>query len=139
MTEIDIIEKIQEQKVDFVNFWFVDIFGELHSVGIPSYSLTEEHFKNGLEKLDASSIRGFKSVNRSDMILLPDTTTFKILPPDYDDNKRKNARIFVELCEISDSVHLRYNRDSRGIAAKRSEEHTSELQSPKDLVCRLLL
>ncbi|MDE1840541.1 MAG: type I glutamate--ammonia ligase [Thaumarchaeota archaeon] len=122
MSEINIIEKIQEQQVDFVDFWFVDIFGELHSVGIPSYSLTEDHFKNGLEKLDASSIRGFKSVNRSDMILLPDVTTFRILPPDYDDNKRKNARVFVELYEISDSAHQRYNRDSRVISTKATNE-----------------
>lgn len=122
MTEINIIEEIQEQQVDFVNFWFVDIFGELHSVGIPSYALTEEHFKSGLEKLDASSIRGFKSVNKSDMVLLPDSTTFKILPPDYDDDKRKNARIFVEICEIADSVQMQYNRDSRGIAKKTVNE-----------------
>src|SRR5579885_669793 len=122
MTESNIIKKLQEQEIDFVDFWFVDIFGELHSVGIPSYSLTEDHFKNGLEKLDASSIRGFKSVNRSDMVLLPDVTTFKILPPDYDDNKRKNARIFVDLYEVSDSSHVRYNRDSRGIAVKAVEE-----------------
>src|SRR5574338_843445 len=122
MTEINIIEKIQEQKVDFVNFWFVDIFGELHSVGIPSYSLTDDHFNNGLEKLDASSIRGFKSVNMSDMVLLPDVSTFKILPPDYDDSKRKNARIFVDLYEISDSAPVRYNKDSRGIASKAVEE-----------------
>src|SRR5574337_1698993 len=122
MTEINIIEKIQEQKVDFVNFWFVDIFGELHSVGIPSYSLTEEHFKNGLEKLDASSIIGFKSVNASDMVLLPDTSTFKILPPDYDDSKRKNARIFVNIYENSESGQASYNRDSRGIAVKAVKE-----------------
>lgn len=122
MAEINIIEKIQEQEVDFVDFWFVDIFGELHSVGIPSYSLTEDHFKNGLEKLDASSIRGFTSVNNSDMILLPDASTFKILPPDYDDNKRKNARIFVELCEIVDSIQMRYKRDSRVIATKAANE-----------------
>src|SRR5574337_1380484 len=122
MTENNIIKKIQENEIDFVDFWFVDIFGELHSVGIPSYSLTEDHFKHGLEKLDASSIRGFKSVNKSDMVLLPDSNTFKILPPDYDDNKRKNARIFVELYEISNSVQTRYNRDSRGIAKKAADE-----------------
>lgn len=122
MTEGNIIKQLEEQEIDFVDFWFVDIFGELHSVGIPSYSLTDDHFNNGLEKLDASSIRGFKSVNMSDMMLLPDVSTFKILPPDYDDSKRKNARIFVNLYEISDSTPMRYNKDSRGIASKAVEE-----------------
>ncbi len=118
MSESIIIKNLQEQEIDFVDFWFVDIFGELHSVGIPSYSLTEDHFNKGLEKLDASSIRGFKSVNMSDMVLLPDISTFKILPPDYDDDKRKNARIFVDLYEISNSTHVRYSKDSRRIVTK---------------------
>ena len=50
---------------------------------------------NGLEKLDASSIVGFKSVNNSDMILMPDPNSFKILPNDYDPGNRKNARIVL--------------------------------------------
>jgi glutamine synthetase len=120
-----IIESILNNKIDFVDFWFVDIFGELHSVGIPSYSLTEEHFTYGLEKLDASSIRGFKSVNKSDMLLVPDTSSFRLLPPDYDEGNRKNARMFVDLYESNASGLARYNRDSRGIAAKATSELAS--------------
>ncbi|HXV50615.1 MAG TPA: glutamine synthetase beta-grasp domain-containing protein, partial [Nitrosopumilaceae archaeon] len=43
--------------MDFVDFWFVDIFGELHRMAMPSYALNESSFIDGLEKLDASSIR----------------------------------------------------------------------------------
>lgn len=118
----NIIKKIHDDKIDFIDFWFVDIFGGLHSVGIPAYALTEEHFKNGLEKLDASSIRGFKSVNKSDMVMVPDTSTFRILPPDYDEGNRKNARMFVDLYEKNVSSHLRYNRDSRGIVSGAIKE-----------------
>ncbi len=122
----DIVKKIKEQQIDFVEFWFVDVFGELHSLGVPSYSLNEHNLRNGLDKLDSSSIRGFGSVNESDISLIPDTSTFKILPPDYDDtNNRKNARMFVNLYHSEsepDGTHRRYERDSRGICLKAAEE-----------------
>ena len=116
----------------FIDFWFVDIFGELHRMGMPSYAVDESSFTNGLEKLDASSILGFKSVNKSDMILKPDASTFRILPPEYDNGHRVNARIICDLYEGNTTAESRYNRDSRGIAQKaagRLEEfgvtHTS--------------
>jgi len=67
-----VLQTIEDEKISFIDFWFVDIFGELHNVGMPSYAVDETSFVNGLEKLDASSIVGFKSVNNSDMILMPD-------------------------------------------------------------------
>ena len=118
----NIIQKIKDEKVSFIDFWFVDIFGELHRMGMPAYSLQEEDFKNGLDKLDASSIRGFKAINQSDMLLFPDTSTFRILPPDYDQGRRKNARMFVDIYELSDSSPKRYNRDSRSITEKAAKE-----------------
>ncbi len=117
-----VIQTIKNENVVFIDFWFVDIFGELHAMGMPSYTITEERINNGLEKLDASSIRGFKSVNKSDMILKPDPTTFKILPPDYDEGQRRNARIFCDIYEGNTTDEIRYNRDSRGIAQKASKE-----------------
>ncbi|GKS67869.1 type I glutamate--ammonia ligase [Nitrosarchaeum sp.] len=116
-----IIEKIKEENISFVDFWFVDVFGELHCMGMPSYSLSENDFSEGLEKLDASSILGFKSVNNSDMIMKPDPSTFRILPPDYDPT-RKNARIFCDLYEGNRVEEIRFNRDSRGITAKAKEK-----------------
>ena len=113
-----ILRTIQEEKVAFIDFWFVDIFGELHSMGMPSYAIDDSSFKNGLEKLDGSSILGFKAVNKSDMILMPDPESFKILPKDYDTSNRKNARIF---CDLYDGG-TRYNRDSRGITYKANNE-----------------
>jgi len=118
-----VIQKIKNENISFIDFWFVDIFGELRSLGMPGYAISEDNIKNGLEKLDASSIRGFKSVNQSDMILKPDVSTFRILPPDYDDNvNRKNARIFCDLYEGNTLEETRYNRDSRGIAQKASQQ-----------------
>lgn len=116
------LHTLENENVSFIDFWFVDIFGELHSVGMPRYAIDKNSFVNGLEKLDASSIVGFKSVNHSDMILLPDPTSFKILPGDYDPGNRKNARIFCDLYDGNTNKESRYNRDSRGIARKASEK-----------------
>ena len=113
-----VLQTIQDENVTFLDFWFVDIFGELHRMGMPSYAISENSFNDGLEKLDASSIVGFKSVNNSDMILKPDPTTFRILPPEYDSPQRKNARIICDLYEGSTKDESRYNKDSRGITQK---------------------
>ncbi|MBS1267579.1 MAG: Glutamine synthetase [Nitrosopumilus sp.] len=117
-----VLQIMQDEKISFIDLWFVDIFGELHNVGMPSYAIDKDSFVNGLEKLDASSITGFKSVNNSDMILMPDPSSFKILPNDYDPGNRKNARIFCDLYDGSTRKESRYNRDSRGIAFKASEK-----------------
>ena len=93
MNADQVLQTMQDENISFIDLWFVDIFGELHNVGMPSYAIDKDSFVNGLEKLDASSITGFKSVNNSDMILMPDPNSFKILPNDYDPGNRKNARI----------------------------------------------
>ena len=112
------LEVIEREKVTFIDFWFVDIFGELHRVGMPSYAIDGSSFRHGLEKLDASSIVGFKPVHHSDMILKPDPETLRILPPDYDNGQRRNARMICDLYESNTLSKSRYNRDSRGIAQK---------------------
>ena len=117
-----VLQIINDESISFIDFWFVDIFGELHNVGMPSYAIDENSFVNGLEKLDASSITGFKSVNNSDMILMPDPNSFKILPNDYDPGHRKNARIFCDLYDGSTRKESRYTRDSRGIAHKAADK-----------------
>ncbi len=122
MDSKQVLQTIQDENISFIDFWFVDIFGELHNVGMPSYAIEENSFVNGLEKLDASSIVGFKSVNNSDMILMPDPNSFKILPNDYDPGHRKNARIFCDLYDGSTKKESRYSRDSRGIAHKAAEK-----------------
>jgi len=117
-----VLQTIKDENISFLNFWFVDIFGELHRLGMPSYAVDKQSFENGLEKLDASSIVGFKSVNNSDMILKPDPKSFRILPNDYDQGNRKNGVLFCDLYEGNTVKEVRYNRDSRGIAHKASEQ-----------------
>ena len=122
MNADQVLQTLQDEDISYVNLWFVDIFGELHRLGMPSYAIDKQSFENGLEKLDASSIVGFKSVNNSDMILKPDPKSFRILPSDYDPGNRKNCILFCDLYEGNTTEETRYNRDSRGIAHKASEQ-----------------
>ena len=122
MNADQVLQALQDEDISYVNLWFVDIFGELHRLGMPSYAIDKQSFENGLEKLDASSIVGFKSVNNSDMILKPDPKSFRILPSDYDPGNRKNCILFCDLYEGNTAEETRYNRDSRGIAFKASQQ-----------------
>jgi len=73
-----ILKITKEQDVKFINLWFTDILGFLKSVAI-----TVEELEGALERglgFDGSSIQGFARIDESDMIALPDPTTFQILP-----------------------------------------------------------
>src|SRR5574338_476442 len=117
----NILSTIHE-KFDYVEFWFVDIFGELHTLSVPSYSLNGEHFSKGIQKLDASSIRGFRSIDDSDLLLKPAVSSFRELPPYYDKDTRRSARIFVNIYDEKENTISRFTKDSRGIAAKARNE-----------------
>ena len=78
ITEDDIKRIIKEKNVKFIELQFVDINGQVKSMTIPS-----DHVDKALENemmLDGSSIRGFRSIETSDMYFYPDKNTFQILP-----------------------------------------------------------
>ncbi len=73
-----VLKKCQEKEVKFIKLWFTDILGFLKS-----FSITVEELEGGLERgmgFDGSSIEGFARIDESDMVALPDPTTFTILP-----------------------------------------------------------
>lgn len=39
-----VLKQIQDENITFIDFWFVDIFGELHRMGMPSYAIDEKTF-----------------------------------------------------------------------------------------------
>ncbi len=77
-TEKEIKEIIKEQNVKFIKLQFVDINGQVKNMSIPS-----EHIDKALNNeimLDGSSIKGFRSIETSDMFFHPDINSFQILP-----------------------------------------------------------
>ena len=73
-----VLKEIEEQKVAYVLFWFTDLEGHLKSFAITPQEV-EAALDDGMG-FDGSSITGFNAIEESDMIAMPDPSTFKILP-----------------------------------------------------------
>src|SRR5918998_2209632 len=74
----DVLARVEEENVEFIRFWFTDIFGQLKS-----FAVGREELPGALEEgmgFDGSSITGFNRIEESDMIAMPDPSTFRILP-----------------------------------------------------------
>ncbi|MDQ1103548.1 glutamine synthetase [Nocardioides zeae] len=73
-----VLRSLEERDVRFVRLWFTDVLGHLKSVAVAPAEL-EGAFSEGIG-FDGSAIEGFARVYESDMLLLPDASTFQILP-----------------------------------------------------------
>lgn len=74
----DVIRLVKNNNVKFIRFWFTDILGQLKS-----FAVTDKELENALENgmgFDGSSITGYQAIEESDMIAMPDASTFQLLP-----------------------------------------------------------
>ncbi len=92
-TAADILATVEAQRVRFVALWFTDITGLVKSVMIPAGEL-ENVIANG-SHFDGSAIEGFARVAESDMVLVPDVSSFVVLP--WTTGEEKTARL---ICSI---------------------------------------
>jgi len=111
----DVLDLIAKEGVKFVDFRFTDTRGKEQHVTVPSHTVDDKLFEDG-KMFDGSSIAGWKGINESDMILMPDSTT-AILDPFFED-KTLNLRCDV----IEPSTMQGYERDPRSLA-KRAETY----------------
>jgi len=77
-TPDDVKTLVQERGIRFIRLWFTDILGQLKSFSIHSEQL-DDAFEGGMG-FDGSSITGFNAIEESDMIAIPDPSTFAVLP-----------------------------------------------------------
>ena len=110
------VEKlIKDHKVEFIDLRFVDMRGVQQHVTFPASIIEPSLFEDG-KMFDGSSISGWKGINESDMILLPDAST-AYLDPFYADPTLNLT------CDILDPATMQdYSRDPRGIA-RRAEAY----------------
>jgi glutamine synthetase len=73
-----VLRTLEERDIRFVRLWFTDILGTLKSVSVAPAEL-EAAFDEGIG-FDGSVIQGFARVYESDMIAMPDPTTFQVFP-----------------------------------------------------------
>jgi glutamine synthetase len=118
-TAHDILKLISDNDVKFVDLRFTDPKGKLHHVTMDVGMVDEEMFTDGV-MFDASSIGGWKAINESDMVLMPDPSSAHMDP-------FFAASTLVLLCDILDPVTGEtYNRDPRG-TAKKAEAYVKSL------------
>ena len=74
MKPAEVLALIKEKEVRFVDFRFTDTKGKEQHVSVPARTVDEDVFEDG-KMFDGSSIAGWKGINESDMILMPDPST----------------------------------------------------------------
>ncbi|HBZ56283.1 MAG TPA: glutamine synthetase, partial [Syntrophobacteraceae bacterium] len=77
-TAEDVLKHARENDVAFVQFWFTDVLGQLKSFSVTPQELPLA-FEEGMG-FDGSSIEGFARIQESDMVAVPDPSTFQLLP-----------------------------------------------------------
>src|ERR1700752_2203850 len=83
MTPSDVLKLIKEKQVKFADLRFTDTRGKEQHVTIPARLVDEELFRDG-KMFDGSSISGWKGINESDMILMPEANT-AVLDPFFEE------------------------------------------------------
>src|SRR4051794_25265272 len=116
-TPADVKAIVDERKIRFIRFWFTDILGQLKSFSINVDEL-DDAFEGGMG-FDGSSITGFNAIEESDMIAMPDPSTFAVLP--WRPAEAGVARMF---CDIVTPDRQPYEGDPRHVlrlALERAE------------------
>ncbi len=115
----DMMELVKKYDVKFVRFWFTDVLGQLKSFAVPVEEL-DVAFEEGMG-FDGSSIKGFTGIEESDMLAIPDPTTFALLP--WRPREKAVARVF---CDIYLPDGKPYEGDPRYVL-KRNLEKMKEM------------
>ncbi len=93
MTKDDVLRVVRDQDIKFVRFWFTDVLGILKSFAVTPSEL-ESAFEEGMG-FDGSSIEGFTRIQESDMVAMPDPSTFNVLP--WRRSSGGTARMFCDI------------------------------------------
>jgi len=112
----EILRIVKNKKIKFIRLWFTDILGFLKS-----FAITVDELKDALlsgKAFDGSSIEGFARIEESDMVAMPDTDTFKILPW----GSKESGKIAIMYCNIVHPDGKPYEGDPRWALRKNLAE-----------------
>ena len=114
MSVENVLSLIQENEVKFVDLRFTDTKGKEQHISIPAHQIDADFFEEG-KMFDGSSVAGWKGINESDMVMMPDASS-AVLDP-FTGQATLNIR-----CDILEPATMQgYDRDPRSIA-KRAED-----------------
>jgi glutamine synthetase len=110
-----VLKLIKDNEAEWVDFRFTDTRGKEQHVSFPAHTVDESTFGDG-KMFDGSSVAGWKGIEASDMILLPDPET-AFMDPFF------SAPTVVVTCDVIEPSTMQgYERDPRSIA-RRAEEY----------------
>lgn len=111
----DVLKQISENEVKFVDFRFTDTLGKEHHMTVPAHEVDEDRFESG-QPFDGSSIAGWKGIEASDMLLIPDADTARMDP-------FREEPTLILTCDVVEPSDLKgYDRDPRSLA-RRAEAY----------------
>ena len=114
-TAAEVLKMVKDNEVKFVDFRFADTRGKEQHVSVPVSHFDIDKFESG-HAFDGSSIAGWKGIEASDMLLIPDPNTANIDP------FMEETTLFMQCDVIEPSDGKGYDRDPRSIA-KRAEAY----------------
>jgi glutamine synthetase len=113
-----VLRTVEERGIRFIRLWFTDVLGFLKSFDITSSEL-EVAFTEGMG-FDGSSIEGYARIQESDMVAVPDPSTFQIVP------WKTEAPVARMFCDITNPDGTPFDGDPRYVL-KRQLQRASEL------------
>ena len=114
-TAKDVMKSIKDNEVLFVDLRFTDTKGKEQHVSVPAKAFEDDKFEQG-HAFDGSSIAGWKGIEASDMLLMPDPDTARMDP------FREENTLILTCDVIEPSTGKGYDRDPRSLA-KRAEAY----------------
>jgi glutamine synthetase len=112
------LRRLQDENIDFLLLWFTDIEGHLKSFAVTPAEV-EEALNDGMG-FDGSSITGFNAIEESDMVAIPDPSTFQLMPAR--EGEMKMARM---ICDIVTPDGKPYEGDPRYVLRRALERMSS--------------
>jgi len=113
-----VLEQIEKEGVEYVLFWFTDIEGHLKSFAITPAEVGEA-LDDGMG-FDGSSITGFNAIEESDMVAIPDPSTFRLLP-----RRDAESNVARMICDVVKPNGEPYEGDPRYVLRRALERMQS--------------
>ena len=122
MSAEHVLTMLNEHEVKFVDLRFTDTKGKEQHVTIPSHQVNAEFFEEG-KMFDGSSIGGWKGINESDMVLMPDATT-ALIDPFYEEPT------LIIRCDIPEPAPCRVTTATRALSPSALKSTCAPPASP---------
>ena len=114
----DALKQMKADGVEYVLFWFTDIEGHLKSFAITPSEL-EDALDDGMG-FDGSSITGFNAIEESDMVAIPDPSTYRLMP-----TRAGEAKVGRMICDVVKPNGEPYEGDPRYVLRRALERMQS--------------